>query len=301
MQIGQGKGQVDPRHVEITRPRPRRGKPTAPQRQTPPDRPASASTRVPPPSPTAPSRTRRRARRPESRETAGACPRRNRGPRAPRRRATRRPSPRRAPRSARDGCRATARLRSRRPRWSVRPSTHPVAQLRRILPRRDLHPWLFAARFGSSRTSRLRSRSSSPSRRRLRLPCRAATPHVPATNCSAPPRTSTGHSVDVFFGDERWVSIHDPDSNEGMARLAFLDEVDPAWIHSLRHAGGDTIEEAAAAYDALLARLRPDRPRAPRARSRRPHRVALPGLRRHSTRPNASWSPTATTHIRTRA
>lgn len=58
--------------------------------------------------------------------------------------------------------------------------------------------------------------------------------------------------TDVFFGDERWVSIHDPDSNEGMARLAFLDEVDPAWIHSLRHAGGDTVEEAAAAYDVQL-------------------------------------------------
>jgi 6-phosphogluconolactonase len=57
--------------------------------------------------------------------------------------------------------------------------------------------------------------------------------------------------VDVFFGDERWVSVHDPDSNEGMARLAFLDEVDPAWVHSLRHAG-DTIDEAAANYDALL-------------------------------------------------
>ena len=57
--------------------------------------------------------------------------------------------------------------------------------------------------------------------------------------------------VDVFFGDERWVSVHDPDSNEGMARLAFLDELDPSWVHSLRHAG-DTIDEAAANYDALL-------------------------------------------------
>ena len=58
--------------------------------------------------------------------------------------------------------------------------------------------------------------------------------------------------VAVFFGDERWVSVHDPDSNEGMARLAFLDELDPSWVHSLRHAG-DTIDEAAANYDALLA------------------------------------------------
>ena len=63
--------------------------------------------------------------------------------------------------------------------------------------------------------------------------------------------------VEVFFGDERWVSIHDPDSNEGMARLAFLDEVDPAWVHSMRHAGGDTAEEAAAAYDAELREFGP--------------------------------------------
>jgi 6-phosphogluconolactonase len=58
-------------------------------------------------------------------------------------------------------------------------------------------------------------------------------------------------NVDVFFGDERWVPVHDPDSNEGMARLAFLDELDPSWIHSLRNAG-ETIDEAAANYDALL-------------------------------------------------
>ena len=63
--------------------------------------------------------------------------------------------------------------------------------------------------------------------------------------------------VEVFFGDERWVSIHDPDSNEGMARLAFLDEVDPAWVHSLRHAGGDTVDEAAAAYDGQLREFGP--------------------------------------------
>jgi 6-phosphogluconolactonase len=63
-------------------------------------------------------------------------------------------------------------------------------------------------------------------------------------------------SVDVFFGDERWVPIHDPDSNEGMARLAFLDELDPSWVHSLRNAG-ETIDEAAANYDALLREFGP--------------------------------------------
>ena len=42
--------------------------------------------------------------------------------------------------------------------------------------------------------------------------------------------------VEVFFGDERWVDVQDPSSNEGMARLAFLDEVEPRAIHSMRRA-----------------------------------------------------------------
>ena len=60
-----------------------------------------------------------------------------------------------------------------------------------------------------------------------------------------------GSGVDVWFGDERWVGVHDPDSNEGMARLAFLDEVGPAAIHSM-HGAGATPEAAADAYDAAL-------------------------------------------------
>lgn len=62
--------------------------------------------------------------------------------------------------------------------------------------------------------------------------------------------------VEVYFGDERWVPVHDHESNEGMARLAFLDEVDPAWIHSM-HGAGATPEAAAAAYDALIATTPP--------------------------------------------
>jgi 6-phosphogluconolactonase len=58
-------------------------------------------------------------------------------------------------------------------------------------------------------------------------------------------------AVDVFFGDERWVPIHDHESNEGMARLAFVDEVGPRSVHSLYRAG-PTPEAAAAAYDALV-------------------------------------------------
>lgn len=58
-------------------------------------------------------------------------------------------------------------------------------------------------------------------------------------------------SWSIFFSDERWVPVGDPDSNEGMARAALLDSVLPAAIHSLRHAG-KTLEEAAKHYDALI-------------------------------------------------
>jgi 6-phosphogluconolactonase len=59
------------------------------------------------------------------------------------------------------------------------------------------------------------------------------------------------NAVSVLFGDERWVPVDDPDSNEGMARAALLDHVEPGAIYSMREAG-DTPEAAAAAYDALL-------------------------------------------------
>ncbi len=54
--------------------------------------------------------------------------------------------------------------------------------------------------------------------------------------------------VEVYFGDERWVPVDDPDSNEGMARAALLDRVHPAAVHSLRDAG-PSIDAAATAYD----------------------------------------------------
>jgi 6-phosphogluconolactonase len=57
--------------------------------------------------------------------------------------------------------------------------------------------------------------------------------------------------VDVFFGDERWVPVGDPESNEGMARQAFIDQVEPRSVYSMRHAG-ESIEEAADAYNRLL-------------------------------------------------
>ena len=56
--------------------------------------------------------------------------------------------------------------------------------------------------------------------------------------------------VDVFFGDERFVPVGDPDSNEGMARRVLLDRVGPRAIHPMFRRGA--IEDAAAAYDALV-------------------------------------------------
>jgi 6-phosphogluconolactonase len=60
--------------------------------------------------------------------------------------------------------------------------------------------------------------------------------------------------VVVLFGDERWVPVGDPDSNEGMARFAFIDQVLPLEVYSMRHAG-ETPEQAAEAYDRLLREL----------------------------------------------
>ena len=57
--------------------------------------------------------------------------------------------------------------------------------------------------------------------------------------------------VDVFLGDERWVPVDDPDSNEGMARVTFLDHVAPRALHSMRGSGPDP-EQAAVAYDELV-------------------------------------------------
>lgn len=61
-------------------------------------------------------------------------------------------------------------------------------------------------------------------------------------------------AVTALFGDERWVPVDHPDSNEGMARAELLDHVPVGAVHSMR-AAGDTTEAAAAAYDALLASI----------------------------------------------
>ncbi len=57
--------------------------------------------------------------------------------------------------------------------------------------------------------------------------------------------------TDFWFGDERWVPVGDPDSNEGMARAAWLGRVPTGEIVSLATAA-TTREEAADVYDARL-------------------------------------------------
>jgi 6-phosphogluconolactonase len=57
--------------------------------------------------------------------------------------------------------------------------------------------------------------------------------------------------TDVFLGDERFVPVADPDSNEGMIRRALFATDHPRALHSMAGAGA-TVEDAAAAYDALV-------------------------------------------------
>jgi 6-phosphogluconolactonase len=59
--------------------------------------------------------------------------------------------------------------------------------------------------------------------------------------------------TEFWFGDERFVPVDDPDSNEGMARAVWLDRVATGAVHSLTGAAPDgDIDAAASAYDAAL-------------------------------------------------
>ena len=57
--------------------------------------------------------------------------------------------------------------------------------------------------------------------------------------------------VDVYYGDERFVPLDDPDSNAGMVQRVLLATVPPASHHPM-YQDGLTIEEGAAAYGRLL-------------------------------------------------
>lgn len=57
--------------------------------------------------------------------------------------------------------------------------------------------------------------------------------------------------VSVYYGDERWVPLTDPDSNAGMTQRVLLDSAPPAAHHPMFQAGLD-IEAGAAAYGRLL-------------------------------------------------
>ncbi len=81
--------------------------------------------------------------------------------------------------------------------------------------------------------------------------------------------------TEVFLGDERFVPVTDPDSNEGMIRRV---------LFATQRAAGDALDGRGRAHGRgrgrrvrrARARDRPDRARAPRARPGRAHRVAVP-------------------------
>jgi 6-phosphogluconolactonase len=60
----------------------------------------------------------------------------------------------------------------------------------------------------------------------------------------------------VFIGDERFVPVDDPDSNEGMIRTVLFSTAQPKALLSMAGAGA-TVDAAAAAYDELVRRSDP--------------------------------------------
>jgi 6-phosphogluconolactonase len=57
--------------------------------------------------------------------------------------------------------------------------------------------------------------------------------------------------TEVYLGDERFVPVSDPDSNEGMIRRVLFADAAPKTLFSMAGAGA-TVEAAADAYDALV-------------------------------------------------
>jgi 6-phosphogluconolactonase len=62
-------------------------------------------------------------------------------------------------------------------------------------------------------------------------------------------------SIEVFFGDERFVPVESDDSNEGQARRVLLDHVEPGAVHGMY--ADCSPAEAATRYDALIRRSPP--------------------------------------------
>ena len=234
-----------------------------------------------------------------------------RGVRArPRRRVPRRRHPLHPRRRGRPGLagRAAAHRRVRRrhgpalasirpaPGARPRPTTCSPELRRRPLARRREPPRRAARR---RRTSRRRSRSSSSRRRPARSRSPGATPRAQCYELLAVADVDWSE-VDVFFGDERWVPVGDPDSNEGMARVR-VPRPGPARARPLdaprgRHHRGSRRRRTTE----LLRDARPHRPRPPRPRPRRAHRVAVPRLARARRARAAGRRRPATTFTRTR-
>ena len=59
-----------------------------------------------------------------------------------------------------------------------------------------------------------------------------------------------------YWSDERFVSVSDPDSNEGLSRKTFLDDLSDVEVFSMR-GSADTVEQAASEYDALVSAALP--------------------------------------------
>jgi 6-phosphogluconolactonase len=57
--------------------------------------------------------------------------------------------------------------------------------------------------------------------------------------------------VEVLLGDERWVPVDHPDSNEGMIRRVLADHVAIGSVYSMARAAAD-ISDAAIAYEAVI-------------------------------------------------
>ena len=144
------------------------------------------------------------------------------------------------------------------------------------------------------------SSTSSTTRRRRRRAARRRGPRggtivltggsttAAAPTSSPPPLEPDWRASSVWWGDERCVRPGDPRSNYGLAQRTLLDRLEhPPEVHRIR---GELPPEAAAEYDAALegvdARSAP-----PRARPRRPRRLALPRLAAARPRPPGDLRP----------